>query len=151
MKVLHILILLTIGFSAANAQKILPNQVPGQVGKAFRDKYPAAQQDSWHMEGAGLYGVDFFSGKQRLLAVFDEAGKWLETESEVTMGQLPKKVSKAFYDNFEGFEVQEMYLTETPDKGNMYKISVFKGRENYEVLISEKGEILKKEAGEQGE
>jgi len=129
----------------AQAQKIPTSKVPAQAGKAFRDKFPQAQQDSWSMEGKDAYEVEFFNGKKKQSAVFDATGKWLETETEIQFGQLPHAVASGFDKEFGGFKVNEVNEVETPDKGIVYEIDVAKGRETYTATFSAKGELLKKE------
>jgi hypothetical protein len=103
------------------------------------------------MEKANVYQAAFFNGKKRQTAQFDNTGKWLETETEINYSELPKAVDRAFAKQFDGFKVQVINQVETPDKGTLYELEVFKGRENYDVLFSAKGELIKKEAGAQSE
>ena len=79
-----------------------------------------------------------------ILAVF---GKWLQTQNEANYGAVPGKVQRAFETEFEGYQVQEVYETETPDKGLTYEITAFKGAKNFMAVYSAKGELLKKEEG----
>jgi Putative beta-lactamase-inhibitor-like, PepSY-like len=132
----------TIGFQAG-AQHITPNRVPAQVGKAFRDKFPMAQQDSWSMEDGHTYEVDFFNGKKKQSATFDESGKWLETETEIGINQAPVAVAKTYMKLFSGYNIQDAYQQEKPDSTS-YEITAVKGHDSYDLLFSAKGDLLKK-------
>jgi hypothetical protein len=140
--VLLLLVAFTFCF-VATAQHITTDRVPGQVGKAFRAKFPAAQQDSWSMEDGHTYEVDFFNGKKKQSATFDETGKWLETETEIGINQAPVAVAKAYMKQFTGFNIQDVYQQEKPDSTS-YEITIIKTHQSYELLYSAKGELLKK-------
>ena len=101
------------------------------------------------MAKAGVYEAVFFNARKRQSAQFDSTGKWLQTENETDFNQLPRPVSQALNKQFSGFQIQEAYQVETVDKGTLYDVSVFKGKENYEVTFSAKGEVLSKEAGKE--
>lgn len=136
---------------SAGAQTLTMDRVPKDVQHAFHAKYPGAQQESWQLAGSNLFQVGFFSAKKALTARFDNTGKWLATETDVTNGQLPRQVSNAIPKNFPGFDIQTILQIESPDGTLTYEAVVFKGKENYDVIFSDKGEILKKEAGQPNE
>jgi hypothetical protein len=127
----------------AAAQHITPNQVPAIVGKAFRSKFPQASQDSWNMENAHTYQAVFFNGNKKQAASFDDTGKWLQTDTEIRMNAIPAPVMRNFTKQFGGFDIQEADELETPD-GTTYEITAVKGTEDYVLLFSVKGELLKK-------
>ena len=125
------------------AQHITTDRVPGQVGKAFRTKFPAAQQDSWAMDDPHTYIVAFFNGKKKQSATFDDSGKWLETETEIGINQAPVAVAKSYMKLFSGFNIQDVYEQERPDSTS-YEITIVKTHESYDLLFSAKGELVKK-------
>lgn len=129
------------------AQKLTMDKVPAATANAFKQKFPNGSQPGWSKEGKD-FEVEFFNGKKRQSALFDATGKWLETETEINYNAVPMKVQNAFQKEFEGYQVQEVYEVETPDKGINYEIIAFKGTKNYETVFSAKGEMLKKEVGE---
>ena len=143
-KLLSFFCLAVVCCTVLQAQKLTTNKVPAQVGKAFRDKFPQAQQDSWSMEGTN-YEVEFFNAKKKQSAIFDATGKWLETETETQFNQLPHAVMQGFNKEFADFKVNEVNEVETLDNGTVYEIDVAKGRELYTATFSDKGELLKKE------
>lgn len=135
----------------AFSQPLTTNKIPPSVSGAFKNKFPSATQPGWTMEKANVYEVAFFNGKKRQTAQFDNTGKWLETETEITFNDLPRAVSQALAKNFDGFNVQIVFQLETAEKGILYELEIFKGRENYEIQFSPKGDILNKEAGKEGD
>jgi hypothetical protein len=148
MKKLTAVFLLIAFAMSMYAQKITTDKVPPAVSASFRIKFPSSQQQTWSMEKKDVYEVVFFNGKKKQSATFESSGKWLETETEIQSGQLPKPVNQTLGKDFQGFSVEDVYELETPDKGTLYEVTVIKGRENYDVTFSAKGEVLAKEAGE---
>lgn len=97
------------------------------------------------------YEVQFFNGKKRQSALFDASGNWLPTQTEINYGQVPGKVQRTFENEFEGYQVQEVYETETPLKELCYELTAFKGSRNFVATFSAKGELLNKEQGAENE
>ncbi len=147
MKKLTLILIASITTSFCFAQKLTMDKVPGVAANAFKQKFPNGSQPGWSKED-NAFEVEFFNGKKRQSALFDATGKWLETETEINYNAVPMKVQNAFQKEFEGYQVQEVYEVETPDKGTNYEITTFKGAKNYEAVFSAKGEMLKKEVGE---
>jgi hypothetical protein len=144
---LYILSFLFLCTLSIHAQTLRLDQVPPAVTNAFRARYPQAQQPSWELNGSDTYQVGFFSAKKMQTAVFDNMGKWVRTETDITIGPVPRAVSNAISKNFPGYNVQIITELENADATITYEVVVFKGRENYDVIFSAKGIILKKEAG----
>ena len=95
--------------------------------------------------------MGFFKGKKKQTALFDNTGKWLETETEINYNAVPMNVQNTFQKEFESYQVQEVFEVEKSDKVITYKLIAFKGAKNFEAIFSAKGELLKKEQGEGNE
>lgn len=133
------------------AQVLRMDQVPPAASHALRARYPAAQQESWERVGDDVYQVGFFNAKKTQTARFDGTGRWLATETDITAGPVPRAVSNAIPKNFPGFDIQIISQIENPDGATTYEAVLFKGRENYDVIFSAKGEVIKKETGQPNE
>lgn len=151
MKNITLLILAMFVASFCFAQKLTMDKVPPACANAFKQKFPNGSQPGWSKEGKDAYEVEFFNGKKRQSALFDATGKWIETETEINYSAVPIQVQNAFAKEFDGYQVQEVYKVETPDKGTKYEITAYRGARNFEAVFSEKGELLKKEEGEGNE
>lgn len=147
MKKLSLILLAIIATSFCFAQKLTMDKIPSAATNAFKQKFPNGSQPGWSKEDKD-FEVEFFNGKKRQSALFDASCKWLETETEINYNAVPGKVQTAFQKEFEGYQVQEVYEVETPNKVINYEITAFKGAKNYEAFFSAKGEMLKKEQGE---
>ena len=133
------LLISLMGFS----QKITPDKVPAPVKEAFAKKFPGATDVKYEMEKKD-YEINFKDKGVEMSANFDATGKWLETETEIKVSDLPKEVSASVAKNFAGFKISEIAKTETPDKGLIYEMDLKKDKEGFEVQFSPKGDILKK-------
>jgi len=124
-------------------QKITPDKVPTSVKEAFAKKFPGATEVKYEMEKKD-YEINFKDKGVEMSANFDATGKWLETETEIKVTDLPTEVSASVAKNFVGFKISEIAKTETPDKGLIYEMDLKKDKEGFEVQFSVKGDILKK-------
>lgn len=64
--------------------------VPAEVSTAFRQKFPAAPADvDFQKEKNGDWEAEFEQDGKETSASFAADGRWLETETEVTLAELP--------------------------------------------------------------
>lgn len=151
MKNLTLLFIATLIAPFCFAQTLRMDQVPPAAANTFKQKFPNGSQPGWAKGKDNVYQVGFFNGKKMQTALFDNTGKWLQTETEINYNALPAKVQRAFENEFDGYKVQEAFEVETPDKGITYEIIAYRGPRNFAATFSAKGELLKKEEGEGNE
>ena len=142
-KIIVLLSVFTLISLSGFTQKITPDKVPAPVKQAFEKKFPTATDIKYEMEKKD-YEINFKDKGVEMSSNFDATGKWLETETEIMISDLPKEVSASATKNFAGFKVSEVAITETPDKGLIYEMDMKKDKEGFEVQFSPKGDILKK-------
>jgi Putative beta-lactamase-inhibitor-like, PepSY-like len=131
------------------AQKISTDNVPPAATSAFAAKFPKATAVTWEMDYEN-YEADFKLEKIEMAAKFDKEGKWLETETPIKSTELPKAAKDAIKNEYG--ELSELKLTdceklESPS-GISYEVTVSKGENHYDLEISDKGNIHKKEKAE---
>ena len=90
-------------------------------------------------------------GKE-ITACFDNAGKWLETETVIGIEELPATFTDSLEVKFEGYEIEEAESIVKPDFTG-FEIVFVKGDTEMEVIISPGGGIIsqnmiEKEEGE---
>lgn len=138
------LILATIlcGFSIiSNAQKA----VPESVKKTFTEKFAAAKSVTWASESANEWEAEFTLNGKEMSSSFDNSGKWLETETEISSKELPAAVSLTITNQFAGYKTGELSAIETPEvKG--FEIALSKGKSTIEVVINAEGKVLRNTA-----
>jgi hypothetical protein len=140
MKNLIILVVFIFGFTfIANGQKAAPEPVK----KAFAQKYAAAKSVKWDSESANEWEAEFTMNGKEMTASYNNSGKWLETETEVTAKELPAAVTATLAKDFAGYKTGEMSILESPGlKG--YEIALTKDKSASEVVIDASGKVLKK-------
>jgi len=126
------------------AQKISENKIPTAVLVSFKTKFPAAMKTTWEMENKSQYEAEFMLDNTKYSAKFAKSGKWVETETEIKIAELPKEVSQTIAKEFAGFKVEEAEKAETSNNGTVYEVKVKKGKEIYDVMVAASGKTLKK-------
>jgi hypothetical protein len=119
-------------------------EIPDVVLKNFMAKYPNANADKWEKEG-DIFNVEFILDGQEYEAEFDNTGRWLETEMEIKIGDLPETIQTVLETKYSGYEIGEAEYVETADYGITYDVVVEKGDKEIEIYFFSDGMILKEE------
>ncbi len=156
MKKLSILLVIFLTFGiVACGQK----NVPQPVNKAFSQKYPAATSVKWASEEANEWEAEFKLNGKEMSASFDNSGKWLESETEIAVKELPAAVSASLAKEFAGYKTDEISILESPEL-NGFEVGLKKGDTVLEAVFDNAGKVIKKtdvskeekdEAGEKAE
>lgn len=134
-----------ISGSTSFAQELSVDKVPAAVQNSFKAKFPASEAKGWELENETDFETDFDLNGKKHSAKFDKQGKWIETETEINVSDLPKSINEAVTKNFAGFKIEETEKAETASQGIVYEVKLKKGKEVFEVKFSQEGKILKKE------
>jgi|SRR6185436_4049569 len=143
-----IMLLLGVAFFCVTsyAQKITADKVPAEVTSAFKAKFPEAKDIDWEMEKANEYEAGFKLNEVEQSASFTADGKWMETEAEIKVSELPAEVKQSIEKQFPGFKTEEASKIDNAQHGTCYEAEIEKGNESYEVLLNAKGDVLSKNA-----
>lgn len=138
MKNLIILSVFLLGISiTACAQKTAPEAVT----KAFTQKFATAKSVKWDNESANEWEAEFTMNGKDMSSSFDLAGKWLETETEISSKELPAVVTATLTREFAGYKTGEMSIIENPEmKG--FEIALKKDKSAIEIVIDANGKVL---------
>ena len=128
----------------AHAQKLKDTDVPKVVKDSFVNRFPNAKEVKWSKESATEFEAEFEVDEAEQSVNFDQAGKWLVTETEIKTSQLPAPVQATVAKEFAGYKVEEAEKAEASDSGMFYELEVEKGKLKYEIQISPAGKVLKK-------
>jgi hypothetical protein len=140
MKNLLIYSLVFFSFSCIAAGQKHP---PAEVSKAFTGKFDAAKSVKWTNESTTEWEAEFIMNGKEMSASYDNAGKWLETETEISSKDLTAAVTSTLAKEFSGYKTGEMSILESPDmKG--YEIALKKAGSSIEVIIDPTGRVIKK-------
>lgn len=125
-------------FSAFSQKKPTEN-----VKKEFTKKYASAQSVKWDSEEKNEWEAEFkFDGK-KMSACFDDAGKWISSETEITEKELPAAVVATLNKDFQGYKKGLIEIFESPEiKG--FELTLKKGGSSLEVIFENSGKVFKR-------
>ena len=129
-----------------SAQRVTVDNVPDEVSKAFKAKFSIAEKTTW-VVADDYYEADFKVSKVDFTATFDRAGKWIKTAKFMKASELPKSVKDAITKEFgqlSGYTYEDVERVEN-EKEVVYMLNIKKGELMYDIIVSEKGEMIKKE------
>ena len=117
-------------------------EAPEAVKKDFGQKFAQAKSVKWDKESNNEWEAEFTMNGKEMSASYDNNGKWLETETEITSKDLPATVTGTLNKEFAGYKTGETSIFESPTlKG--YEISLKKDKSAIEVIIDASGKVLK--------
>lgn len=148
MKQLTLLLLFTFTLNAI-AQKVNPENVPESVKNSFKAKFPTAEKVKWEMDYEN-FEAEFKLDKNEVSAEFDKDGNWLETETPIKPSAITTEVKDFLSKNFSGFEIKEAEKKETVNKGILYELEIKKGELEYDIVVSEKGQLISRTDNDKG-
>jgi hypothetical protein len=141
-KLLSLLICVVFAVSVF-AQKT-KDATPAAAKSAFAAKYPTAQKATWGVEKPGEFEVEFTLNGVASSALFDTAGKFLESEATVKNADLPQAVKATIAKDFAGFKLDEIEKS-TDSKGVVtYEMEAAKGKEKLGLSLDSNGKLLSK-------
>lgn len=146
------LLVILFGGITLHAQKISPDKVPAAVRASFAQKFPAAKMEKCEKEGDN-YEIEFTANKAETSAVFDASGKWLETEVEMPVAELPKAVMMASSAKAPGKKIKEASKITSAGGAVTYEVEI----NDIDYIYDSNGNLISQEAedgpedGENGE
>ena len=141
MKNAIILFVLFLGFSMAGCSQ---KNVPESVKKEFSQKFAGAKSVRWDSEKENEWEDEFKMNGKEMTATYDGTGKWLETEAEIDIKDLPAPVANTLKSEFQGFKTDEVTTVENAEmKG--FEFALNNKETKLTVVIGADGTVLKKE------
>ena len=119
--------------------------VPEKVKTAFAQKFPDAKKIKWDKENAKEWEAEFKMNGNAYSANYSTDGTWKETEYKIKKSEVPANVQAALNSNFAGYKTEKVEVSETAE-GKVFEFSIENDENDVEVVISDKGVVLKKEA-----
>ena len=125
---------------AVSAQRVNHSKAPEVVRIAFYKHFPGIDDPRWEIEG-GEYEAHFRHNGQQTSAVFDKAGKWIETERAIPVNSLPADAKLYIEKNFSGRNARSASVVKLANGETNYEAHI-----NYSDLVFDKdGKYLRTE------
>jgi Putative beta-lactamase-inhibitor-like, PepSY-like len=140
-KIFSLLLLYPCMAMAAYAQKV---NVPADVTKAFNAKFPGAIDIKWGKENAKEYEAEFKLNGTTVSANFGVDGKWTETESTITAGELPAAVSNSINTKYPGAVIYLAEKIEKPEGTLLYEVHINVRGKKKELELNPDGSFVKR-------
>ena len=118
--------------------------LPAEVKKAFGTKYKMAKKVVWTSNEENQYRSDFVMNEKKMAVVYDQAGKMLFTETELTENMYNKMALKYIKENYDAkYKIAYMRKVDTYDKKTTFIAMLKKGKELLEVEFDKKGNFIR--------
>ena len=116
---------------------------PAKVTNAFNAKFAHAANVKWAKENAKEWEAEFTIDGVKMSANFANDGSWVETETEIPIGDLPSAVASSIKRSHAGWTVTHSYRIESASKGTFYEAEIRSGKKKQEVILKEDGSSMK--------
>ncbi|MBA3828434.1 MAG: PepSY-like domain-containing protein [Taibaiella sp.] len=121
----------------AFAQKMDAGKVPAAVKESFTRNFPGTTA-KWELEKKN-YEANFKKDSHNMSATFDPAGKWMETETNVTMAALPSAAKEYINKNYSGKKIKETAEIKKADGTVNYEAEI----NGMDVIFDQQGKFIK--------
>ena len=120
-------------------------ETPAAAKTAFAAKFPTAQKVKWSIEKPGEYEVEFTFNKIESSALFDAAGKLLETEFEIKEGDLPQAAKATIAKDFAGYKLDEIEKSTDASGVVAYEMQAARGKVKLILCFDGTGKLVSKD------
>jgi len=117
-------------------------KVPVVITSAFSKQFPDAMNMKWGKENAKEYEVEFQSKNIKMSANYDLQGNWRETETEITIKDLPEAVVQSIHTKYPGSVISGADKIEKPGGKIIYEADIKTNGKKKEVELFEDGKFL---------
>ena len=121
-------------------QKTSKDNVPQSVQDALKKSFPTAQVEKWEKENQN-FEAEFDFNKEEMSALFSPEGKLIETEVDISIGELPTPIVDYVSKNLSGKKIKEASKI-TNSTGNVSFEAEVDGKD---YIFDSSGNLLKSE------
>ncbi|SDX38682.1 PepSY-like domain-containing protein [Hymenobacter psychrophilus] len=128
---------------SASAQKLKTAQVPAAVVAGFTQKFLQAKDVKWEKEN-DHYEAGFKQGKAEMSALLLANGALVETETEISVAQLPAEIRATLARQYKGVTIKEAAKIVAAGTGAVtYEAEIAQGGKTRDVLFNADGQEVK--------
>lgn len=122
-------------------EDFIPSRPSSAVEAYLKENYPAARILDIDQE-KGMTEVELLDGTVYRELLFDNAGAWTQTKTELHVAELPDAVMTAIKSSpYAAYTIDEADFIQTP-AGEWYLVELESGKQEVELRIDETGKIL---------
>ncbi len=136
--IILMVVVAVFSISAAYAQK----DVPQAAIASLKQKFPTAQKVDWDKEKDGNFEAEFKLDGKEMSVTYSAKGEWVETETGITVSDLPAAVVAAFKKEHGAAKIKEVAKIEST-KPLVYEIEYKNGLKTKEVMYDAQGKASK--------
>ena len=114
-------------------------EIPMAIKKSFIQKFPLAQDVRWDGDAETHYEVGFVIDGKEKIAIFLVDGTFKETETEIRISELPKRVVKAINKKFPLSKISFALKIQRGNNAVVYEVAVDTGIEEVDVTLDAMG------------
>lgn len=133
-------VLITMVNSHISAQDISEKEVPAEIIKSFKAKYPGQYAYEWERKKkSGVYEAEFNMDGKKYEARFTSEGIWISTSRDIKKSEVPQAVwdsiAKSEYASWDKDDCEEIQLP----SGTVFRIEVEKGDHEKRIYFAANG------------
>ncbi len=136
------LFILATALCFAAASLFASDVAPKTVQTAFQKKFPSAKEVKWSKENTHEYEAEFMAEGKKVTANFSDAGKWMETETELNYAMLPIAVQSSFEKMHSKQKSVIATKIESASSPVLFELEFTNGKSSEEVFFSEDGKMI---------
>lgn len=136
-KIVSSLLAIALFVISVHAQKLEASKVPAAVKKTFSQKFPGSSA-KWGKEDNN-YEAEFTRDGSNMSALFESNGTMLESEVDIKVSDLPRKVLAYVKEHYKGKSIKEGAKITKSDGTVNYEAEV----NGKDVIFDEAGNFLK--------
>ena len=121
----------------------IAQSAPKAVKAAFEQRFASIKNAKWDKENAQEWEAEFKMDGTKMSASFMPTGDWIETETDITVAELPAAVAAAIAAKYPKAKVVGASKIETAKNGLRYEADLKTKRKKQEVLFDANGVFIK--------
>ena len=118
-------------------------EVPDAIEKAFHQKFPMAKKVKWEKENNNDYEASFVLNEKEVSVTYSPDGQLKETETEISISELPKAVVDALNKKHPNVKIDEAAKIERSDNTVVYETEIKINRKTTDLLFDQNGNEIK--------
>lgn len=112
---------------------------------ALEERFPAAKNVKWEIDDGYMTAEFFDEFNQEVEVWYDENANWVRTKIEMFFHNLPEHIKNVYQDSpYAKWKVDDLEFIQKINEESYYKFEVEKEEQEYKLIITEKGTILRK-------